>query len=230
MQRNLFNKIAIISTTLFNFINFEWSNNGLVHNSSPYHTITSLLPQICLNWIKSILWPIYQVHQTMKIFLDKPIFIYFLFQFWSFEVFAFIRGGFLGDFFFFFFTNPNSKIILHLWPFLSPLILAFSKIWVLVKSGCFSITCFNLHSFGGSKFLKPFLPVLNLLFSTAFVVQWSLLSSFNISKVDFLSVNNFDFFFQQLLGPFLYPYFNIYIVDKKIFFFLDFRVLKLILV
>ena len=43
-KESLVHKIAIISTVQFiSFIDFEWSNNGLVDNSNPYHYTTAFL-------------------------------------------------------------------------------------------------------------------------------------------------------------------------------------------
>ena len=117
-----------------------------------------------------------------------------------------------------FFTDPYSQNILHLLSFLTPLIPIFWKIWALVKTGCFTITRFSLRSSQGDKFLKlsPWLRFLNIvIFSTAFfIIQWSLQSKFDISKVDIPSLTLFSVF-QQLLDPSLYQYFNIYYRQKE---------------
>ena len=55
-------------------------------------------------------------------------------------------------YFFFFVTDLNSQSILHLLS-VTPSIQDFSR----VKSDCFAITHFSLHSYRGNKFLK-FIP------------------------------------------------------------------------
>ena len=107
------------------------------------------------------------------------IFIYSLAQFWCFEIFGLVRGGCQGDFFCrFHFTKYstlsvlldsfNSSLYFTKYSTLSVLLDSFnsSLFKVLVKSGHFIITHISLHSFRGSKFLKPFTLfwVLNLYF------------------------------------------------------------------
>ena len=63
-----------------------------------------------------------------------------------------------------------------------------------------------------------FVQVLNLvIFSTAFfIIHWALQSSFDISKVDISSFNNFVIFcFSAVVRSSLFPYVSIYIIDKK---------------
>ena len=127
---------------------------------------------------------------SVKITIEKSIFMYFMAQFWYFKIFAFVKRGCLGDFF----ADPISISILHFLSFLMPSIPGFSKIWVLVKSICFSITYFNVCSPWGCKFLKifPLLWVLNfVIFSIPFyIIQCFLLNSFNIFKVDIPLLNH----------------------------------------
>ena len=73
--------------------------------------------------------------------------MYFLAQFWHFEIFSFVIGDCLRGHF----TNPNSQSLLHLLSFLTPSIPAFSKFWTVVESGCLAIAGFSLRSSGKKK-------------------------------------------------------------------------------
>ena len=118
----------------------------------------------------------------------------------------------------FFSQDPNSQSILHLLSYLTPSIPAFSKIWMLVKSSCFAITHFSLHSSQRSKFLKHFLVlwVLKLvIFSIAFsIIQWFLQSSFDISKVNIPSFDNF-FCFSAVVRSFPLSMFKYILWTKR---------------
>ena len=106
----------------------------------------------------------------MKITFRKVNFHVFFAQFWCIEIFP-LKGN--CPVFFFVFVFFYSFSILHLLLFSTLLIPAFSKIWRLVKSGCFVITFFSLCSSLGSSFLKPFplLQVLSLYFLWYFEVN-----------------------------------------------------------
>ena len=98
--------------------------------------------------------------------------MYFLAQFCHFKIFVLVRGDCRGGFFFFF-ADSNSQSVQLFLSFLTPSILAFSKIWELVKSGCFTITHLSWCSFWENNFFKPFslLWVLNLvIFLTVFLL------------------------------------------------------------
>ena len=140
----------------------------------PYHLL-STTGMSELDKVLSLI-PIHQVHKmsqdfSMKITVKKSIFMYFLAQFWCFKIFGPMRGVSRGDSL----QIPNLQSIVYVLSFLTPSIPSFSKIWALVKSGCFTIICFSLCSSWGSKFLKLslLLWVLNLvIFSTDFFIVW----------------------------------------------------------
>ena len=171
-----------------------------------------------MNWIKTIIWPIHQVHQmSLDIHLWKLLYK---------SQFSCISWpNFWNICFEDFFTDLNSLSILHLLFFLTLSISAFSKIWVLVKNGCFATTSFSLQ---GSKFLKTvlLLQVLNLdIFSIAFfIIRWSLRSSFDISKIDIPSLNNFVIFcFSAVVRSFALPMLQYILWTKRINSFIRFQ-------
>ena len=175
-------KLQLFSTVQFNsFIDFQWANNSLVDNSSLYNQITASLllssgHRHVWFWENPTFGPSIRSVKCYLWFicwnLEKSICIYFLAQFWCFKMFALMRaGGCLEDFFF---TDPSSLNILYFLFLLTPSILAFSKIPVLVKSGCFTITFFSLHSSQGSTFLNPFPLLLN------FVIYFQLSSLYHL--------------------------------------------------
>ena len=143
--------------------------------------------------------------------LKMQIFMYCLVQFWRFKIFDLVKGGYLGELS----MDPNSQSILHLLSFLIPSIPDFLKFWVLVKSRCFAMTHFLLCSSEGSNVFS-FVCVLNLfIFSTVFfIVWWSMQNSFDISKVEITTYNNF-FVFQHLLALSHYPCFSIYDIQNE---------------
>ena len=112
-----------------------------------------------------------------------------------------------------FFIDLNSQSIIHLSPYLILFTPVFSKIWALVKSDCFAITCFSLIHF-------PCLLVLNLviLSTVFFIIQWSLKSSFDISKVHIPSFNNFVYCFSSVVRSFLLAMFQYKLWTQKNFF------------
>ena len=103
-------------------------------------------------------------------------------------------------------TFYRSQFIKYSVPFCPSWLPLFVKIWMIVESGCFTVTLFNLHSSWESKSLKLFLllSILKLvIFSTAFfIVRWSLQSSFDISKLVILSLNNLMSVFSAVVRSF----------------------------
>ena len=75
---------------------------------------------------------------SREISLEKSIFMYFLVQFWYFEI-CFSERKLLRKFF----TDSNPQSIFNFLSFLTPSIQGFSKIWALVKSGSFAMTHFS---------------------------------------------------------------------------------------
>ena len=112
--------------------------------------------------------------------------MYFLTRFWYFEIFTLVREGCHGDLL----QIPIHKVSYIFCPSWLPF--QRSECWsgevVLLH---LNFTCFNLHSSWGRKFLKPspLLRILTLIiFSKVFFfVQWSLQSSFDISKTYILT-------------------------------------------
>ena len=122
-----------------------------------------------------------------------------------------------------FFTDSTSQRILHLLSFLTPFFPAFLKIWVLVKSDCFTITLLN------------FLFILRKQVQKAFFFAWSSQLTYIFNSLLYRSMISPKFLwyhqsgyyltqysitwlfsiFQQLLDPLLYPFFNIYYGQKE---------------
>ena len=111
-KEHLFHKIIIVSTVQFNsFIDFEWSNNSLVDNSSHIITLLHLYCRL-LDTVMSELDKIHSLghpsgpsnvtHDSSENYFRKVNFHIFFAQFWH---FALVRGCCLGDIF----TYPNSK-------------------------------------------------------------------------------------------------------------------------
>ena len=71
--------VVLIASHRYFLLYIVWSNNGLVDNSSPYHTTASLLSE--LDKIHPLVQPLGPSNVTqdssMKITLEKSIFMYF---------------------------------------------------------------------------------------------------------------------------------------------------------
>ena len=74
-------------------------------------------------------------NSSMKITLEKSILAYFKAKFQRFNIFALVRRDFQG----WYLTDPSSKSILHPLSFFTSSFPPFTKVWVLIKSNCFSI-------------------------------------------------------------------------------------------
>ena len=137
-KKSLVHKMTIVHTVQFNsFIDFEWSSNGLVNNSSPYHhTTASLLSSLTIFWIIHCPSNVTQ-DLSVKITLKKSIFMYFMTLFWHFDIFALVREVAWGIFY-----RSSSQNIIHIL-FLTRSIPALSNIWAMVKSSYFAISHFS---------------------------------------------------------------------------------------
>ena len=156
---------------------------------------------------------------SVKITLEKSIFIYFLAQFWHFEIFAFVMGGCLGYFFFYKSQFTKYSTLIVLLGFLNSSF--FKKLSTGQKCFFFSDSLYKQKwvwskqpcSFQGRNFLKPFplFQVLNCYILNSLLVWWSLQSSFKIFKVDISSFNNFIFSFSAVIRSFPLSMFQLWI-------------------
>ena len=179
-------KMAIVQFTSF-------AGNGaiIVWFTIPAHIITLMPPcRLILATGKPELDKIFHLahlsgssnitwDSSVKINLEKSIFMYFLAQFCRFKIFSLVRRGCLKDFYRYCFTKYSTLFIL----LDSPNSRLF--IWAQVKRSSFAITHFRLSSSCGSKFFKR-IPCIE--FSTSLYFQRPSLSFDDLCKIPLISL------------------------------------------
>ena len=120
-----------------------------------------LLSQARLNWIKFIFWLIHQIHKmSLKIHPWKLLFLGVILTLLN---ICFCERRLSRNFFY---RSQLTKHSTHL-SILNSLIPSFSKIYVLVKSGCFT------KSRGNKPFSTLWVPNLVIFLTSFFIIWWS---------------------------------------------------------